>query len=254
MRISAVVITLNEEINIARCIESLIPVADEIVIVDALSSDATQNICSNYNVRFVSHKWEGYAKQKNFANSLATNDLILSIDADEALSAQLQQSILKIKKQDKYEHGFVFTMAMLPFYNGKWIRHSGLHPDRKKRLWNRNDGQWQGLVHETLHFSSDVKVVRLKGDLLHYISDSELFNQEKSDKYAELKARQMYSQGKKSNVLKIACKTAWAFFNTFFIRLGFLDGSTGFRIAVNKAQYTKRKYRLLMDFMRQPSD
>ncbi|MBP5782405.1 MAG: glycosyltransferase, partial [Bacteroidales bacterium] len=82
MRISAVVITLNEEINIARCIESLIPVADEIVIVDALSSDATQNICSKYNVRFISHKWEGYARQKNFANSLATNDLILSIDAD----------------------------------------------------------------------------------------------------------------------------------------------------------------------------
>lgn len=245
LKVSAVIITLNEENNIGRCIEALENVVDEIIVVDALSSDKTKEICLQHNVKFHECKWKGFAEQKNYANSLATNDLILSVDADEVLSEKLQNSILIVKQNDSYAKGFVFTMAMLPFYRGKWIRHSGLHPDYKKRLWNRNDAQWSGLIHETLSFNKPVKKIQLKGNLLHYISDSDIFNKTKSDKYAALQAQQMFTKGKKSSAFKIAYKTLWAFAFTFFCRLGFLDGKIGYEIAVNKAQYTKLKYQLL---------
>ena len=98
--ITAVVITLNEERNIGRCLESLMPVVDEVVVLDSFSTDATADICAKYGVRFVTHEWEGYVATKNYANSLATNDLILSVDADEALSPELAKSIQEIKEQD----------------------------------------------------------------------------------------------------------------------------------------------------------
>lgn len=245
LKISAVIITLNEEKNIGRCIEALEKVVDEIVVVDALSSDKTKEICLHHKVKFHECKWKGFAEQKNYANSLASYDLVLSVDADEVLSDKLQQSILTVKNNDKYSQGYVFTMAMLPFFRGKWIRHSGMHPDYKKRLWNRKDAVWTGLIHETLSFNKPVKKVRLKGSLLHYISDSDIFNKTKSDKYAALQAQQMFNKGKKSSAFKIAYKTFWAFFFTFICRLGFLDGKIGYEIAVNKAQYTKLKYQLL---------
>ena len=146
-KISATIITLNEEDKIRPCIESLKDVADEIVVVDSLSTDATKSICEELGVKFIEQKWLGYSEQKNLANSLATNDWILSIDADEIISDELRMSILKIKETDT-PNNTVFSFNRLNNYCGKWIHHCGLYPDRKIRIWNRNIGKWEGYIHE----------------------------------------------------------------------------------------------------------
>ena len=167
MLISAVIITKNEERNIRRCLESVKDVVDEIVVVDSLSTDATEEICRGYNVKFVKQQWLGYSDQKNYANGLASNDWILSIDADEQLSEELKTSINEIKKNDISEDK-VFSMNRLTNYCGKWIRHCGWYPDKKIRIWNRNVGSWSGEIHETIVFSAKTNEILLEGDLLHY--------------------------------------------------------------------------------------
>ncbi|MFI5135444.1 MAG: glycosyltransferase family 2 protein, partial [Chitinophagales bacterium] len=139
--ISAVIITFNEEKKIARCIDSLNGVADELVVVDSFSTDATVEICKAKSVRFIQHAFEGYIQQKNFAVTQATNDFILSLDADECLSEELRLSILAVKNDLKFD-GYI--MNRRTNFCGQWIHHSGWYPDRKLRLWNRNKGAWGG--------------------------------------------------------------------------------------------------------------
>ena len=144
-KISATIITLNEEDKIRRCIESLNGIVDEIIVVDSLSTDATKSICEEFGIRFIEQKWLGYSEQKNLANRLATNDWILSIDADEALSEELKKSILKLKESET-DDNIVFSFNRLNNYCGKWIHHSGFYPDKKIRIWNRNVGKWEELL------------------------------------------------------------------------------------------------------------
>ncbi|RLD77314.1 MAG: glycosyltransferase family 2 protein, partial [Bacteroidetes bacterium] len=147
-KLSAVIITQNEEQNIGRCIDSLKGVADDIVVVDSGSTDNTEAICKEKGARFFYNKWEGYIEQKNFANDLAEHKYILSVDADEALSGQLRDSILEAKeslKADGYE------MNRLTNYCGTWIRHGGWYPDRKLRLFHRDKFEWGGeKIHEAM--------------------------------------------------------------------------------------------------------
>ena len=131
IRLSVVIITLNEEKQIARCIDSVKHVADEILVVDSLSTDKTKEICLGLGVRFVEQKFLGYVEQKNFALKLATHDYVLSLDADEALDEKLQKAILKIKSNFIYD-GYEFNR--LTAYNGFWVRHCGWYPDTKLRM------------------------------------------------------------------------------------------------------------------------
>ena len=156
MLLTAVIITKNEERNILRCLNSLLDVADEIVVVDSGSTDRTEEICNSFNVKFVQQEWLGYSEQKNFANNLASNDWILSIDADEELSEKLKNSISELKNQ-RLSDDEVFSMNRLTNYCGHWIRHCGWYPDRKIRIWNRTVGKWQGEIHETIEFSAEIK-------------------------------------------------------------------------------------------------
>ena len=156
MLLTAVIITKNEEFNISRCLQSLKDVADEIVVVDSFSTDSTEEICKSFNVRFVQQEWLGYSEQKNFANSLASNDWIFSIDADEVLSDELKKSILELKNKNISDDN-VFSMNRLTNYCGHWIRHCGWYPDRKIRIWNRKVGKWQGEIHETIEFLTEIK-------------------------------------------------------------------------------------------------
>ena len=151
MQISAVIISHNEERNIRRCLESVQSVADEIVVVDSLSEDKTEEICNEFNVKFVKQQWLGYSEQKNLANNLATNDWILSIDADEELSEELKKSILELKNNNISDDN-VFSMNRLTNYCGHWIRHCGWYPDRKIRIWNRNVGMWKGEIQTGRNF------------------------------------------------------------------------------------------------------
>lgn len=238
-RISAVIITLNEERNIARCIESLQGVADEIVVVDSFSTDRTPEICRELGVVFHQQKWLGYSAQKNLGNEMATHNYILSIDADEALSDNLRNEILTCKPQlNSYS---AYRMNRLTSYCGNWIYHSGWYPDAKFRLFDKRVYSWQGAIHETLGPSPE-RFKILNTDLLHFSFRSIMQHQEKIAQYSELMAQKKYRNGEKSSVLLTVFAPTVAFFSTYILKKGFMDGLAGYIIAKTKAWQTFLKY------------
>ncbi len=243
-RISAVIITCNEEKNIERCLKSLLEIADEIIVVDSFSTDRTEEICRSYQVRFQKHAWEGYVQTKNYANSLATHDLIFSIDADEAVSPELKESILQIKSQNIDKK--VFEMNRLMNYCGKWIRHGGWYPDAKIRIFDRRYVAWCGQkVHETLAIPPDFQVVRLNGDLWHYSFYSINEHRVQVDKFATLSAESAFENGKRISNFSILLHVIWRFIRDYVFKMGFLDGHYGFIISKINAQSTFWKYNKL---------
>lgn len=240
VKISAVIITLNEEKNIERCIHSLQRVADEIVVVDSFSTDHTQEICNELGVRFIQHKFEGYRDQKNYAASQTSFDHILSLDADEALSVQLQQSILDVKLHWSHD---AYKFNRLNYFCGKWIRHTAWYPDAKIRLYNRTKGEWSGgNIHETIKMSDGSKGFHLKGDLLHWTYTSYEQLVALMNKYSTMSANEYYNSGKKVNFIKIVLSPTWRFIHSYIIRRGFLDGYAGYFVSVSIAKLNQLKY------------
>ena len=192
MKVSAAIITLNEERNIARAMESL-RCCDEIVVVDSGSTDRTAEIAAKLGARVVECPWGGYAPQKNFAADRASHDWILSIDADEALSEALEGEIWQIKKNGpRFD---AYTMPRLAQYMGRWILHSGWYPDRKVRLYHRRKARWVGeYVHESVQV--DGTVGHLESDLLHFTCDSFSEHFKTMDRYTTLAAEQLIAQRK----------------------------------------------------------
>lgn len=243
MKISATIITLNEERNIERCILSLLPIADEIIVLDSLSNDRTKEICEKHNVLFHSKKWEGYAASKNYLNSLANFDYILSIDADEALDEELQKAITKVKERNDPE---VYSLNRLTNYCGKWIKHSGWYPDVKIRLFPKKDSYWDGeYVHEELIYPTNLEVIQLDGHLEHYSYYNFIEHRERADKYSTLTAKKMHKAGKKASIMKPLLSGFARFVSMYFIKGGILDGKMGFKIAQISAQSNVFKYQEL---------
>lgn len=241
-QLTAVIITYNEERNIARCLQSIHTIADEVVVVDSLSTDRTQEICGQFGVRFVSHPWEGYAPQKNYAHTLASHDLILSMDADETLSEELIASIAEVKKQD-VEHK-VFSMNRLMNYCGTWIHHGGWYPETKIRIFDRRYAEWENLkVHEVLKYPADFEVVHLKGDILHYSYYTVEEHQRQFDKFATLWAEGAYERGKKVTMAGAYLHAFWRFVRDYIFKAGFLDGRYGWIIAKINADNVLQKYK-----------
>jgi len=246
--ISAVIITFNEEKYIGSCLESLQQVADEIVVVDSYSKDRTKEICLSYNVNFIEHEFEGYRQQKNWAMNQAANDIILSLDGDELLSDELKGSIIEIKKNWQADGYYV---NRLNNYYGKWIKHSGVYPDRKLRLFDRRKGEWGGInPHDIFKLYDEAKSERLKGDLLHYVNDSVQEHKEKIRKFAEINAREYYKMGKSSGIFKIIIHPLWRFIRAYFVNLGFLDGSFGFKVCYLNAYLSYLKHRNIRTLMK----
>ena len=249
-QLTAVIITFNEERNIARCLQSIHTIADEVVVVDSLSTDRTREICEQFGVRFISHAWEGYAMQKNFAHTLASHDLILSMDADEALSEELIASIAEVKKQN-VEHK-VFSMNRLMNYCGTWIHHGGWYPETKIRIFDRRYAEWENLkVHEVLKYPADFEVVHLKGDILHYSYYTVEEHQRQFDKFAILWAEGAYERGKKVTLAGAYLHAFWRFVRDYFFKAGFLDGRYGWIIARINADNVLQKYKKTIALYRQ---
>ena len=246
MHISVVIITHNEEDNILRCLNSVQDVANEIVVVDSGSTDNTASICKKFGVKFVHQDWLGYSEQKNFANSLAANDWILSIDADEEISDELKHSILRYKNKH-IPHDMVFSMNRLTNYCGHWIRHCGWYPDRKIRIWNRTVGQWKGDIHETIEFSTEIKEKMLKGDLLHYSFATAEDYENQQFKFAKMRGQHYFMIGKKHASFYMVVSPVFSFIQHYFFQLGFLDGADGFHICRIAAKATRLKYRTLKE-------
>jgi glycosyltransferase involved in cell wall biosynthesis len=240
-KISAVIITLNEEKNIGRCIDSVNDIADDIVVVDSGSTDRTEAICKEKGVRFFIHEWEGYLEQKNYANDLAEFPLILSIDADEALSEQLQESILKVKENCQADG---FEMNRMTNYCGKWIRHCGWYPDRKLRLFHRDKFEWGGeKIHENVIMKGSNPVIeRIEGDLHHYSYYNISEHIAQANHFTNLTAELAIDKGKSSGLLKIIFSPFVKFVRDYFLKLGFLDGYYGYIVCRISAQATFMKY------------
>ncbi|OFY50990.1 MAG: glycosyl transferase [Bacteroidetes bacterium GWF2_41_31] len=246
IKLSAVIITFNEEHNIERCLNSLKGIADEIIVVDSFSTDRTAGICKDAGVRFIEQKWLGYSAQKNLGNSLASYDYVLSIDADEALSEELKNSILAVKTS-----GFkgACSFNRMTNYCGKWIRHSGWYPDTKVRIFNKNTSVWQGALHETLTLDNTV-IEHLSGDLLHYSYYTRDDHIRQIIKFTDIAALDYFKSGKKNSPVKLYGSPAAKFIRDYFINLGFLDGKAGFTICRLSAKATYLKYSKLKKLWR----
>ena len=234
------IITYNEENNIGRCISSVLPIADEVLVVDSFSTDKTQEIANSMGARFVKNAFVGHIEQKNFALSLSTYDCVLSLDADEALSSELLEQIKLIK--NNFESS-AYRFNRLTNYNGQWIRHSGWYPDTKLRLIKKGKALWGGEnPHDILQMIIPEKVGFLKGDLLHYSYDSISAHVNQTDKFTTIAARAAFKQGKRSSVFKIVTRPMFKFLRDYFFKRGFLDGRYGFIICSINSLYALLKY------------
>lgn len=244
VKLSAVIITFNEERNIGRCLDSLVGVADEVVVVDSFSTDDTEKICREKGARFVQHPFAGHIEQKNWALERASHFHILSLDADEALSEPLRASILFAKENWRHDG---HTMNRLTNYCGQWIRHSGWYPDQKLRLFDRRKGQWGGTnPHDRVEMDAASTTTHLQGDLLHFSYYTVDEHIERARKYADIAARAMYAQGKRASWLNMIFNPAVKFLRNYILKLGFLDGRAGWTICKIAAWETYLKYRALL--------
>lgn len=244
--LSAVVITFNEERCIERCIRSLIPVADEILVLDSHSTDKTEDLCKNLGVRFIQHAFDGYIEQKNRVWSMANGTHVISLDADETLSEQLIASI-KAEKQKGFPHQ-AYDMNRMTSIGNQWIRHGSWYPDTKLRLAKKEVAKWGGInPHDQLIAEKKIKTFHLKGDILHYsFADIQAFKTQ-GDRFTTIAAQALYHSGKKSSFFKVIFSPVIAFLKSYFFKLGFMDGMYGFVIANEIARQTKMKYQKLMN-------
>jgi glycosyltransferase involved in cell wall biosynthesis len=243
MKISATVITLNEEDRIADALESL-AWADEIVVVDAGSTDRTREIARRYTDRVLVHPWQGYAVQKRYADAQASHEWIFSLDADERVSPALRRSIEKVKEEGPRCEGY--RVARRAWYLGRWINHGGWYPDYQVRLYRRDCAAWVGdFVHESVRVQG--RVGRLAGDLWHLTRRSLSEHHEVLGRYTTLAAEQEAARGRSANVIRLLFQPLLTFLQSYFFKQGFRDGVPGLVIAGFAAYYVFLKYAKLWE-------
>jgi len=239
--LSAVLIVKNEENTLASCLDSL-SWADEIVVLDAGSIDKTVEIAKKYTHQvFLESDWQGYGIQRQRAQGYATGDWVVMIDADEHVTPDLKSSIQNVVLTNDQRK--VYALPRLSWVFGRFIRHSGWYPDYVVRLYPRNKAQYgDEKVHEKLHFSDDMRVVKLKGDLLHYTYRDLEHYLVKSASYAAAWAEQRQARGKRSSLLQGFWHGLACFLRMYVFRLGFLDGRQGLLLALLSGHSTFVKY------------
>jgi glycosyltransferase involved in cell wall biosynthesis len=246
IQLSVVIITFNEERNIGRCLDSIKEVADDMVVVDSFSTDQTETICKEKGARFILNKFDGHIEQKNWAITQAKFPYVLSIDADEALSPALIQSIKEIKQNWQYDG---YAMNRLTNYCGHWVRHCGWYPDTKMRLWDSRKGSWQGInPHDRYDMQPDCKTQWIKGDLLHYSYYTLHDHIKQVNYFTDISSKALFAQGKRTNLLVILFNPFFKFFRDYIIKRGFLDGYYGFVISMVSAHATFLKYAKLKSY------
>jgi glycosyltransferase involved in cell wall biosynthesis len=245
MKISATIITLNEEKNIADCLASL-DFADEIVVVDSGSTDRTGEICRAHpRVRFFTRPWEGFGRQKNLAAELAANDWIFNIDADERVTPQLAASILAAD----FAACQGFRVARENYFGSRWIKHCGWYPDYNLRLYHRQECRFRELsVHESV--ACEGTVATLTGNLRHFTYEGIADYLQRMDKYSTLAAGEVVKRGKVPGTLLLLVKPCFTFFRMYLLKLGFLEGYTGLLLSVLYSQYTFHKYAKAIEMQR----
>jgi (heptosyl)LPS beta-1,4-glucosyltransferase len=237
VKISATIITLNEETNISDCLQSL-GFADEIVVVDSGSTDRTEEICrAHARVRFHRHGWLGFGSQKNYAAGLAVNDWVFNIDADERVSPLLQASIGRVADSGARS----YRMARENYFGTRWIRRCGWYPDYNTRLYDRRECAFsERSVHESLLSRGEVGL--LPGNLVHKTYAGIADYLQRMDRYSTLAAQELVKAGKRPGPVQLLFKPLFTFFKMYLLKLGFLEGYTGFLLSMLYSHYTFYKY------------
>lgn len=245
MKISAVIISLNEENNIAEAIKS-VEWADEVLVIDSGSLDRTQEIAAEHGARVIGREWPGFAEQKQFGVDQARNDWVLSLDADERVSAELRTEILEL---DETSLADGYRFPRLAFYMGRPIRHGGWYPDRQLRLFDRRKGRWKQVrVHESVSMVFEATVRDLRSDLLHFSVQSAAHHHRMiGERYAPLAAEQMFADGRRTTPVSIALAGPAAFLRSYLLKGGFLDGLAGYVIASFAGHHAFLKHLLLWE-------
>jgi glycosyltransferase involved in cell wall biosynthesis len=252
--LSVAIITLNEEANLPRTLAS-VAWADEIVIVDSGSTDATRAIAQSYQARFVTEPWRGFAGQKNFALSLATSDWVLSLDADESVTPELAAAIQKILAAPSSETAY--ALPRRNYFLGRWIRHGGYYPDAKLRLAPRGQATFQeSPVHETAAFAGRIET--LDGDLLHLAYPTLAGYLEHMQRYSTLGADSAVARGRTGRGLLsfldgVLLNPLVTFVYNYIVRGGFLDGREGLLLHLYHSAYVSWKYAKAWESARPPN-
>jgi glycosyltransferase involved in cell wall biosynthesis len=248
IQLSVVIITFNEEKNIARCLDSIVEVADDVVVVDSYSTDKTKEICLDKNIRFVEHPFDGHIEQKNWAISQAKHQHVLSLDADEALTPELQEEIKAIKNNWQAD-GYRFNR--LTNFCGTWIKHCGWYPDKKLRLWDTTKGKWGGdNPHDKVIMEKGATTKHINADILHYSFYTIEQHLKQIDYFTDISSKAAFEKGKTSNGFKIFYKSSFKFIRDYILKLGFLDGYHGYVVCKNSAYAKRLKYFKLRELNR----
>ncbi len=239
--LSVVIITFNEERNIARCLDSVSNIASEVIVVDSFSKDKTKVLALERGATVLEHAFEGHIQQKNWAWEQASNEWVLSLDADEALDDELSTSIRNVLSQQTEKEGY--TMNRLTNYCGHWVRHSGWYPDTKMRLFRKGRGQWGGVnPHDKFELHRPEKAGHLQGDILHYSYYSREDHLKQIEYFSNIASKELHEQGKTISTPMIWLKVVAQYVKNLLLKSGFRDGKTGFTIARLSAYATYRKY------------
>jgi glycosyltransferase involved in cell wall biosynthesis len=246
VQLSVVIIAYNEERNIARCLDSIKEIADEIVVVDSFSTDNTIEICKSYGAKIIQHKFEGHIQQKNYTLEKASFDFILSLDADEVLSDELKKSITSVKSEWKYDG---YEMNRLTNYCGAWIRHCGWYPDKKTRLFDKRKGKWTGVNPHDRYTMNDshASVGYLHGDILHYSYYSISDHIAQVNYFTEISARTLFEQKRKASLVRLLASPVFRFIRDYILKCGFLDGYYGFVVCMISSHAVFLKYAKLRE-------
>ena len=247
-KLSVTVITHNEADHIAAALES-VAWADEIVVVDAESTDETVAVAHQFTERVVVRPWPGYIAQKNHAASLATHDWILSLDADERVTPPLADEIRAALAEPAHA---AYAMRRITFHLGRWIRTTDWYPDHQLRLYDRRAGAWTGrYVHESIRVNGSTG--RLRGEIEHYPYRDIAEHLETIDRYTTLAARQMFEGGRRTGFLRIAAHPPLAFLRNYIARQGFRDGVAGLIVSSMNAWYVFLKFAKLWQLQQHPA-
>jgi len=242
--VSAIVVCHNEEERIEACLESL-RWCDEIVVVDAFSSDRTPEICRRYTGRFIQREWAGYRDQKAYAHSQATKDWVLLVDADERVTAPLQREILDALSQDKAVYAG-YSVARLVRYLGRWWWRGGWYPDYDVRLFRRERATWGGSdPHEKILV--DGKVRRLKNHLEHFSYRNIDDHIQRINRFTSISSRELKKEGGRWRLSDALLRPPVRFFRSYILKRGFLEGFAGFYVALTAAVYVFLKYAKLWE-------
>jgi glycosyltransferase involved in cell wall biosynthesis len=252
MKLSVVIITLNEEDRIEDALKSCFEIADEIVVVDGYSTDRTVEIAEKYEAKVYQNQFIDFGSQKNFALDKAENQWVLNLDSDERISEMLEKEVRELKQIPEKEIDAVgFLIKRKTFYLGRWIKHSGWYPDRKLRLFRKDKSRWQGRIHEGLILEGKTK--KIEGDILHYTYRNITDHINRLNRYSHMQAEDMARKKKKLLYLRVLLLPPITFIRFYLWKLGILDGLPGLVIALVSSWATAMKYLKAIEMRREIS-